>query len=347
MRNHQRHNSLQAIGIALTISLLAACSGGSAIAPQAQLQGSARATTGKIPIALRSLDPHHFNTGASRDKVIHYSCPATGPIKYVSESYNHVIDVFAGKFAGQAPCGQLASGLGFPEGLYVDRKSHDLYVANSGLFNVLVFHRGQTRPYNKYVDPSKQYVGDVTVANDGTVIASNLDSFDGGEAGSISTWISGPHGGTFVGNYPMMNDVQGLNITAQNTGAIFFLTVDAITKHSDLWTTTCPAGLCGTQSQVEGVSFDNAVAMTSDSANDLVVVDSGTNEAEIFRLPNRTPKSFPVTGFILGVAVNELDHHLFVADANNLDGAEYHYSSGKLIGTVRTGTSPEGIAVDP
>src|ERR1700688_2804574 len=39
----------------------------------------------------------------------HDSCPATGPIKYVADFVFNVVNIYAGKFAGQAPCGQIAS----------------------------------------------------------------------------------------------------------------------------------------------------------------------------------------------------------------------------------------------
>src|SRR5450631_2334170 len=71
----------------------------------------------------------------------YYSCPATGAIKYMSDFRTQTINVYAGKFAGQPPCGQITSGINGPQGLYVKTSTHDLYVANSEGFNVLVFHR--------------------------------------------------------------------------------------------------------------------------------------------------------------------------------------------------------------
>src|SRR4029077_16366935 len=57
----------------------------------------------------------------------YYSCPASGPIKYVSDYNNNVINIYAGKFAGQAPCGVLTSHVSGPWGMFVQYGTHDLY----------------------------------------------------------------------------------------------------------------------------------------------------------------------------------------------------------------------------
>jgi DNA-binding beta-propeller fold protein YncE len=104
-----------------------------------------------------------------------------------------VITVYAGNLAGQPPCARITSGVNYPFGLHVDAATHDLYVANSGDSNILVFHRGQTVPYNSYFDHTgNQMPIDVTLMNDGTLIASNLGQLTGPELGSISTWIADP-----------------------------------------------------------------------------------------------------------------------------------------------------------
>jgi hypothetical protein len=271
----------------------------------------------------------------------------------MSDFRTQTINVYAGKFAGQPPCGQITSGINGPQGLYVKTSTHDLYVANSEGFNVLVFHRGQTSPYNVYTDPSTQIVTDVAVAKDGTVIGSNIMSRDNREAGSISTWIGGPNGGTFVGNFPMTNDLAGGFITVQKNGTVFYNDIDR-TQKGALWSLSCPAGACGAQTQIAGVSFGFPGGMGSDDSDDLLVIDltalGGSSVADTFELPNPTPSTFPlVAGFPIGMAINGLDHHIFVADASNHDAEEYLYPTGVLVGTVPGDMFgfPYGIAVDP
>ena len=341
----------QVIGIAVVAALLSGCSSGGTL-PTSQASASNQSRTypriqGDTGFqnlmrerAERRNGNHHFKSFDA--------CPATGPIRYASDDTNNVINIYVGKFAGQAPCGQIASALfNFPFGLYVKTDTHDLYVANGN--DVLVFHRGQTTPYNEYVDPSNQVPNDVTIAKDGTIIVSNLGQFGGPEAGSISTWIAGPNGGTFVGNFPMSNDIQGGFITVQKNGTIYFNDQDATTRHGLLWSVKCPAGACGAQTQVAGVSFGEPGGLGSDASEDLLATDSEPAAADTFELPNPNPMTFPIAGIVFGMAINQADNHWFVADALHNDAAEYAYPGGNLIGTVpgNAGGNLVGIALDP
>jgi hypothetical protein len=168
-----------------------------------------------------------------------FACPARVSLKYVSDYNNNVVDVFAGKLAGQAPCGVLTSKLNSPWGLWVKPDTHDLYVANDGGKNILVFHRGQTKPYNTFTDPSVQDPVDVVVADDGTVIASNFLEANQLEDGSISTWIGGPNGGTFVGNFAMESGSKGQFVTIRKDGVVFFDRFDGQTSIGSLWFVSC------------------------------------------------------------------------------------------------------------
>jgi len=347
-----RFSALRALNAAAAIALLAGCSGdgSSAIAPKlASRQSGANSEMLRVPAAVdlpivlrdNANTGHHFKS--------FYSCPAKGPIKYVSDYDNSVVNVFEGKFAGQAPCGQMTAGLFGPWGMYVDVGSHDLYVANDLDHNIVVFHRGQTTPYNTYTDPSFQDPVDVVVARDGTVIASNLlrpHHFP--STGSISTWVGGPNGGTFVGNFPMASGQKGQFVTVQRKGDVYFDDFIGQTNLGALWFVSCPTGACGAQTQVAGVSFNSPGGLTFDDTNDLLV-NNGFGQAETFELPNPNPKTFPVLGIPVGMAINELDHHWFVTDAANNDAAEYLYPGGKLVGTVpgNPNGDPMGIAIDP
>jgi hypothetical protein len=322
---------IQALSAAAAITLLVGCSGSSAFAPKpASPHSGARHLMGQ-PLAG------------------YYSCPATGSIEYVSDFKNNIINVYAGKFAGQAPCGQIGSGLpNNPQELFDQTVTHDLYVANMGGNNVLVFHRGQMTPYNTYTDPSAQDPEDVTVAPDGTVIASNQTSADFLEAGSISTWIGGPNGGTFVGNFPMMKDLEGLSVTVKKNGTIYYSDEDRRSDHGALWSLMCPAGACGIQTRVF-VDFLSPTGLAFDDTGDLLAVDETKFTADTFELPNPRPSKFPLAGDPIGLAISNSDHHLFSTELINNDAAEYSYPSGVLIGKVpgNPGGDPAGIAVDP
>lgn len=233
---------LQAISATAALTMFAGCSGGAAIAPKPMSpQRDAQAAMWQVRVVadpLRTLEVAHL--GGARLPSF-YACPARGTIKYVSDFIADVINVYNGKFAGQSPCGRLASGLQGPWGMFVQTSTHDLYVAEVVGGEVLVYHRGQITPYNSYVDPTGQQPFDVAVANDGTVIASNSQK-PGGGPGSLSTWISGPNGGTFVGNFLMTNDIAGAYVTVKKNGTVYYNDYDTTTNLGALWFLKCSAG---------------------------------------------------------------------------------------------------------
>jgi DNA-binding beta-propeller fold protein YncE len=334
MRNIASFPVLSAV---VALALLAGCSGSgnSALAPKpASPNNHAQILT----------DP----VRNSQPLVGYNSCPASGQIEYASDTLHDVIDVYAGNFAGQPPCGRITSGLSNPIGLHVDAATHDLYVANSSDSNILVFHRGQTASYNTYFDHTgHQGPLDVTLTNDGTLIASNSGQLTGPELGSISTWIAGPNGGTFVGNFPMTNDAQGGFIAVRSNGTVYYNDLDSTSNRGALWSLTCPAGACGTQTQVTGVSFPDPAGMAIDSTGDLFVTDR-TGMGQTFELPNPHPKTFPLLGFPYGLAINRSGHHIFIADWSGPKVQEYAYPSGTFIGAVKGAQYGwlRGVAVD-
>jgi DNA-binding beta-propeller fold protein YncE len=325
---------LKTVTTGVMAAFLSACAGGgsSAVAPRPEsAQGGAAKSIGQV-----------------QQSGNHYACPAKGTLVYVTEVEANIVGIFAGKFAGQAMCGHISPGLG-PGGLFVQTATHDLYVTNFGDGNVKVYHRGQTTPYNVYTDPSGQQVFDVAVAPDGTVIATNFRKKHGTERGSISTWLAGPNGGRFIGNFPMVHSRNGYNVTVNKNGEVYF-TQAAVTHGGGLWKVRCPAGACGAQTRITGITFFTPYGgMQFDDSGEFVKVDTTQREAEIFNLPNPDPKTFTLTGGPVDMALSGHDHHLFIANSENNDAEEYSFPGGKLLGTVpalRNG-SPTGIAIDP
>jgi hypothetical protein len=296
-----------------------------------------------------ALAPSPARPASSRHFTSHYSCPATGSIKYVSDLFYNVVNIYTGNFAGQAPCGQIAStSLKFPTSLYVQPATHDLYVANQGGHNVLVFHRGQADPYNTYTDPSGQLPNDVTVAGDGTVIAANYISLTQ-NIGSLSTWIAGPNGGTFVGNFPETNSGQGAYLAVKRNGTLYFNDVDRNMLQGFVWSLSCPAGACGAQHRVAGVILKFPGGMTFNATGDLMTIDSMGPTADTFELPNPNPSTFALVGLPSALAINKTGRRIYVVDGSRNDAEEYSYPTGTLIGTVKgmTNSILAGVAIDP
>jgi hypothetical protein len=323
---------LQALSALAALALLAACSGG-----------------GSSAIAPSITSPSKEAGGATINRTSFDACPSTGRLTYISIWIANVVEIYAGQLNNQSPCGEIALGLSGPFGLYVDPKTHDLYVANSKRSNIKVFHRGHLRAYNTYVDPTDEFTLDVAVAPDGTVIASNENVFDGSGAGSLSTWTGGANGGTFVGNFPMTNSMNGQFVTIKKDGTVYFSDVDQQSFKGLLWTVACPAGACGTQTQVAGVSFASPGGMVFDDTGDLLVIDDSAITANTFELPNPSPSTCALTGAPVSVAVDR-KHHTFVTTDDErfgiLEGKEYSYPGCVLVGRVGS-TNSQGIAIDP
>lgn len=325
---------IAALCAVVTVAFLSGCSGGATVAATpASLQGSASS--------------QRLNIRSSERLAGYNACPTSGTTEYVSDYFQNVIVIFHGNFHGQAPCGQITSGLSLPWGMHIDPSTHDLYVANTGADDVLVFHKGQTTAYNTYTDPTPQtFPVDVALASDGTVLASNLGARNG--AGSVSTWIGGPNGGTFVGNFLMTNDTLGGFITVQHGVNVYYNDQDSGTAHGALWTMTCPAGACGAQTQVPA-SFRYPGGMVFDSTGDLLLQDGVLERADIFELPNKNPAQFKTLNGSSpdDLAIDQRRHHWFTADWNS-QASEYSYPSGVYLGSV---SGPKhgnlrGIAID-
>lgn len=338
--------SFRILAAASAIGLLAACSGGgtSDIAPHPGLpQAGASVHDMRFPDFLR----FDVDTRTNFRFLSFFNCPFKGAIEYVSDPFNNVIYVYNGKFAGQQPCGQIASAqLISPRGLFVDATTHDLYVANWGGFNILVFHKARSTPYNTYTDPTDQDPSDIVVSADGVVIASNEEAANGIERGSISTWVGGPSGGTFVGNFPMPNDDFGLFLALRDSGTVYFNDVDSKSGIGALWKVKCPAGVCAVQTRLTGVSFKNPGGMEFDSAGNLLVNDWTASEVDTFHVPNPNPSTQRLPCCPYGMALDELHHRYFYTSVTY--AAEYKYPGFTLTGKVKPHSGAMfGVAVDP
>ena len=339
----------QLASVAAIQVLLAACS--SAVSPAS----APVAPLSPMGIVRRSSPSNYFSSyigqhsPTGRTSIGFYACPANGPLVYLVDGAHYAIDVFRGDLDGQGPCGQLTGGLIQPQSLYVDLRTHDLYVADTGAHDSVVFHRGQIVPFNTYTDPDPngQYPGSIVVASDGTVIVSNYYAVNGPEMGSFSTWIEGPNGGTFVGNFPFNDYGQGRYMAINKESTVYYSDFEAPPSIGGylLWFVSCPRGHCGRQRQVAGVTFTDPFGMVFSADGDLIVEDTQPGRIETFELPNPQPATLRAAGYPDGLAIDLSDQHLFIADGYNL-AEEYAYPGWVPIGVV-LGDIPRGIAFDP
>jgi hypothetical protein len=145
----------------------------------------------------------------------------------------------------------------------------------------------------------------------------------------------------------MTNAAQGGYIAVQSNGTVYFNDIDSTSKRGALWSLKCPAGACGTQTQVARVTFIDPAGMAIDSTGDLLATDT-SGLGETFELPNAHPKKFPMLGHPLGLAISQSGHHIFIGDWSGPKVQEYAYPSGTFIGAVKGAQYGwlRGVAVD-
>ena len=337
--------SAKLVSAAAALALLVGCSNGSALAPTSSTMQSHHfhAMSGRVPSVVNPVGMLKLRQVGTPDHTAGFNaCPATGPIVYMSDFNNSVINIYKVPFAGQLPCGRLTH-VKNPQGMIV--RHGDLFVANTGALNVVAFHRGATRPYIKYIDPScsGQFPADVTVSNDNFVFATNI--FGGSCAGSISIWQK--QSGALVGTIPNQAGANSYFLTIQKDGTLYY---DDNTLA--LYKGSCAGGACGSFSNV-GATFAFPGGIRSADGEDVVLDDqsaSGGGALFTYEPPDFSNPDVCTLGGSDPVSfdINSNQNHAFVADAGLVVAAEYTYPGCKLIGTVPAGASalPIGIAKD-
>jgi hypothetical protein len=346
MRNS---TSFRLLSAAAALALLAGCSSGTATAPAPSTLQSHHflAISGRVPSVLNPvgmLRLHSF--GAPNHTPSFNACPAVGPVVYVSDVDLSTVSIYKVPFAGQTPCGLLtaSSGLTNPEGMIV--RHNDLFVANTGGMDVLVFHRGEITPYIAYADPtcSGEFPADVTVSNDNYVFATNIAG-GGSCAGSISIWHK--QSGALVSNIPNQAGAESFFLTIQKDGTLYYDDYSLA-----LYKGSCTGGTCGAFTNT-GATFAFPGGLRSVDDEDVVLDDQSasgggalfTYEPPDFSNPEvcTLDESDPVT-----FDINHRQHHVFVADAFLDEALEFSYPGCKLIGIVAGSTSgaPVGVAKD-
>jgi hypothetical protein len=303
-------------------------------------------------IASLRLNPNDTHPYASFD-----ACPATGAITYISDYNNNVINIYAGQFNLQARCGAISGPLVLqPEGLFVGL-NHRLYVANTGGGNILEFARGGQTPIATFTDPTGQFPSDVTVSND-AVIASNISSV-AQSGGSISTWQVG---GGFVGNFSMINDIQGLFVTVHSGAAdrIYYNDIDSTSNAGVVYTGKCPGGACGKFHALPATTDTEYPGGLRSRADDtrLIQFDQTAGPGGLRLQYNDRNPAFPLGPSCniggrhpIGFDMNAAATQVYYADALANVGAEMAFDTcapiGKGIVPGNTGGLPVGAAHDP
>ncbi len=202
-----RHPTLtpNALGVAVLVTFLAGCSGGSSQTPA--LSGSPLGQA--FARQVTSLRPFKPNTSHGFMQAI----DAQAHLVYMSSwGTASVVDVLT---MNGKQVGQIANGLAEPQGLFVDAKS-SLWVAN--VSNVLVYPRGALSPSKTLTDPVGFPV-DVTVCPNGTAYVADL--YDNSSSNQASIQVYAPGSTTPTGNLDYTNDFRNPFLTCDAAGNVF------------------------------------------------------------------------------------------------------------------------------
>ena len=137
------------VGVFLTVALLAGCSG-SGVSPSTTLAPAGTALHQPLGPLRNKESRLIFNSSFGGNDVDYY-LKGSGPNNPVA--------------------GSLSGDFNNPLGIGVDQQG-DLYVANSGAENVLVYANGSTSPTNTLNDPDR-FPADVAISSNGTVYVAN------------------------------------------------------------------------------------------------------------------------------------------------------------------------------
>lgn len=137
-----------------------------------------------LPCVGKTIDPAFagtplpFYTALARSAGT-FSPHAGTPYLYIADEYNSQIDIFPAIGRNQPQVGTIATGVNLPYGIWFDRGTMSLYVANQGNNTVTAYPYGSTQPtltysqdLNRPLFPIVDRSGDLYVsnANDGTVV---------------------------------------------------------------------------------------------------------------------------------------------------------------------------------
>src|SRR5450755_600584 len=340
---------MYALGAAAAMALLAGCSGAtSTVAPAvgAMSRSSTHNYQGnRVPMLAAPSFQSLMHPGKPGAMHAFMSRDAAGitPTVYVSQFNTSSIQVYRQGGTNQNPIGTITNGLVNPQNMFVT-SNNDIYVANTGANNILVFHKGATAAY-KTLDDSGQYPVDVTVDSGGTVYASNIFDTNFGP-GSVSVYAPGSL--TVTSTLAVPNNAKVLFCALDKFHNLYVNYIDINSGVGAMVKFKHGQG----SAQLTNVVTNFPGGMEFDQLGRLAAADQIAANVSAYRLPSGTPVfTVASTGDSLGVSFSKTRSYLFVGDAVNGNVYQYVWKNGSLVDTISAGlgssSPPFGVAADP
>ena len=295
-----------AAACAMSISLLAACSGGDVSTPSAT-----------------AIDPSSLN-GALGDPIGPDAC-AKSKI-YVADYLENDIEIYS-QDATSKPCGKITMGVSSPEGIYIDAKS-TLYVANYIGNTITEYPHARKIPSITITPAAPAY--DVFVGADRTLYAAEpaLDQVAEYAPGATSPSLTlAINGGTY-----------GVATDKKNNLYVSYLSNSDGVSHVEQF---APGATTGTDL---GFTVSFAGELKLDKNSDIIIGDRNNNIIDIFPPGATAPsRTIPIGGKPVNFCLNQAETQLYVSALNQVQ--IFDYQSGNPVGSiVKDLRVPSGVA---
>lgn len=200
-----------------------------------------------------------------------------GDYLYIADEYNSQIDVFHLRGREQTPIGSISSGVAEPYGIWYDRGTKSLYVANQTNSTVTAYPYGTQTPSVTYSQDLSRPLYPV-VDRHGDLFVSNANT------GAVVEYLAGSTNPHMVLQTPGV-EADGL----------------AFDRHGNLYVAyrTCPSGSGSVErfapgsdkGQVLGMTLSDPQGLVIDASGDVVVDETGTANARLHQVDVFPPGS--------------------------------------------------------
>jgi NHL repeat len=310
--------------VGLSCTLVAGCYGNNAAAPTVQPPAGA-AQPHRVNPALGKASRLIFSSSSS-NSTIEYYVKGTGPNNPVA--------------------GSLSGNFSNPEGIAIDARGN-VYVANTGDKNVLVYAAGSSAPTGTLDDPG-EFPADVTVGPDGTVYVANVFG-PIGASGDVVVYAPGASEPSETLQDKCFRHVIGV---ALDTHGNLFASCDASPGSGHGQVGEFKAGSSkGTQTHI---ALGNAGGLGFDDDGHLVAVDGSGPTLNVYDVGHPKPiDKLKLPGASIYFSFGRHSKELYVADYALGEIDVFHYRANKLtqVNAITNGISASsgniGVANTP